>query len=50
MGKFVLGLNRVIISRTGPFAYALVDVGAATMLGALSYVFLPGDIERIVPD
>ena len=40
----------VTIDRTGSFSYALVYVGAAAMLGALSYVFLLGDIERIVLD
>jgi ACS family D-galactonate transporter-like MFS transporter len=40
----------VTISLTGSFSYALVYVGAAALLGALSYVFLLGDIERIVLD
>ena len=40
----------VTISRTGSFSYALLYVGAAALLGALSYVFLLGDIERIVLD
>jgi ACS family D-galactonate transporter-like MFS transporter len=39
-----------IIGATGSFTYALAYVGAAAMLGALSYVFLLGDIERIVLD
>jgi ACS family D-galactonate transporter-like MFS transporter len=36
-----------IITLTGSFHYALAYVGAAALLGALSYVFLLGDIERI---
>ena len=38
----------VIIGRTGSFFYALAYVGAAALLGALSYVFLLGDVKRIV--
>jgi MFS transporter, ACS family, D-galactonate transporter len=37
-----------IIGATGSFYYALAYVGAAALLGAFSYVFLLGDIERIV--
>lgn len=37
-----------IIGATGSFFYALAYVGAAALLGALSYVFLLGNIERIV--
>jgi len=37
-----------IISLTGSFFYALAYVGAAALFGALCYVFLLGDIERIV--
>jgi len=37
-----------IIGRTGSFFYALAYVGAAALLGALSYVFLLGDVKRIV--
>ncbi len=37
-----------IIGATGSFFYALAYVGAAALLGALSYVFLLGDVERIV--
>ena len=37
-----------IIDATGSFYYALAYVGAAALLGALSYVFLLGDVERIV--
>jgi len=37
-----------IIGRTDSFFYALAYVGAAALLGALSYVFLLGDVKRIV--
>ena len=37
-----------IIGATGSFFYALAYVGAAALLGALSYVFLLGNVERIV--
>jgi len=37
-----------IIDATGSFFYALAYIGAAALLGALSYVFLLGDVERIV--
>ena len=37
-----------IIGKTGSFFYALAYVGAAALLGALSYVFLLGDVKRIV--
>jgi ACS family D-galactonate transporter-like MFS transporter len=40
----------VTIGLTGSFSYALVYVGATALLGALSYVLLLGDIERIVLD
>ncbi len=36
-----------IIGLTGSFAYALAYVAAAALLGAFSYVFLLGNIERI---
>jgi ACS family D-galactonate transporter-like MFS transporter len=39
-----------IIDATGSFYYALAYVGAAALLGAFSYVFLMGDVERIVLD
>ena len=39
-----------IIGATGSFFYALAYVGAAALLGALSYVFLLGDVERIMLD
>jgi ACS family D-galactonate transporter-like MFS transporter len=37
-----------IIGATGSFFYALAYVGTAALLGAFSYVFLLGNIERIV--
>jgi ACS family D-galactonate transporter-like MFS transporter len=37
-----------IIDATGSFFYALAYVGTAALLGAFSYVFLLGNIERIV--
>ena len=36
-----------IIGATGSFFYALAYVGAAALLGAFSYIFLLGNIERI---
>lgn len=36
-----------IISATGSFFYALIYIGAAALLGVLSYVFILGDIHRI---
>ena len=39
-----------IIGATGSFYYALAYVGAVAMLGALSYVFVLGDVKRIVLD
>jgi ACS family D-galactonate transporter-like MFS transporter len=36
-----------VIETTGSFYYALAYVGAAALGGALSYVFLLGDVERI---
>jgi ACS family D-galactonate transporter-like MFS transporter len=39
-----------IIGATGSFFYALAYVGAAALIGALSYVFVLGDVERIVLD
>ena len=36
-----------ILSATGSFQWALAFVGATAMLGALSYIFLLGDIRRI---
>ena len=37
-----------IIGATGSFFYALAYGGAMPLIGALSYVFLLGDLERIV--
>jgi ACS family D-galactonate transporter-like MFS transporter len=39
-----------IIGATGSFFYALAYVGAAALLGAFSYIFLLGNIERITLD
>jgi ACS family D-galactonate transporter-like MFS transporter len=36
-----------IVSATGSFEYALAFVGAVALCGALSYIFLLGDIHRI---
>jgi len=40
----------VIVQKTGSFYYALTYVGAAALLGALSYIFILGDIRRIEID
>jgi ACS family D-galactonate transporter-like MFS transporter len=40
----VIGL---IVATTGSFFYALAYVGAAALLGALSYVFVVGDVRRV---
>jgi ACS family D-galactonate transporter-like MFS transporter len=37
-----------IVAVTSSFYYALAFIGTIALLGALSYVFLLGDIERIV--
>ena len=37
-----------IFEATGSFFYALAYIGAAALLGAFSYVFLLGDVKRIV--
>jgi len=37
----------VIVSATGSYAYALIYVGAAALLGAVGYVFVLGDVKRI---
>jgi ACS family D-galactonate transporter-like MFS transporter len=37
----------LVIGATGSFFYALLYIGAAALLGAFSYVFLLGDVERI---
>lgn len=36
-----------IISATGSFFYALAYVGAAALLGVLSYIFVVGDVHRV---
>lgn len=36
-----------IIAATGSFFYALIYVGAAALLGVVSYVFIIGDLHRI---
>ncbi|SAK91127.1 MFS transporter [Caballeronia ptereochthonis] len=41
----VVGL---IVNATGSFVYALGFISAVTLVGALSYVFVVGDIRRIV--
>lgn len=43
----VIGL---IVAKTGSFSYALAYVGAAALLGALSYVFIVGDVRRVDMD
>jgi ACS family D-galactonate transporter-like MFS transporter len=40
----VIGL---IVNATGSFGYALAFISAVTLLGALSYLFVVGDIKRI---
>jgi MFS transporter, ACS family, D-galactonate transporter len=40
----VIGL---IVAKTGSFFYALSYVGAAALLGALSYIFIVGDVRRV---
>jgi MFS transporter, ACS family, D-galactonate transporter len=39
-----------IIGATGSFYYALAYIGATALAGAFSYVFVLGDVERIVLD
>ncbi|WP_233829498.1 MFS transporter [Paraburkholderia sp. ZP32-5] len=41
----VIGL---IVGATGSFVYALAFISAVTLVGALSYLFVVGDIKRIV--
>jgi MFS transporter, ACS family, D-galactonate transporter len=43
----VIGL---IVAKTGSFFYALAYVGAAALIGALSYVFIVGDVRRVEID
>lgn len=40
----VIGL---IVAKTGSFFYALTYVGAAALIGALSYIFIIGDVRRV---
>jgi ACS family D-galactonate transporter-like MFS transporter len=40
----VIGL---IVAKTGSFFYALSYVGAAALIGALSYLFIVGDVHRV---
>jgi ACS family D-galactonate transporter-like MFS transporter len=40
----VIGL---VVNATGSFVYALAFISAITLLGALSYIFVVGDIKRI---
>ena len=37
----------VLVGATGSYAYALLYVGAAALLGAVGYVFVLGNVERI---
>lgn len=39
-----------VVGATGSFRYALLYVGAVAMLGALSYIFVLGDIRRLEAD
>jgi MFS transporter, ACS family, D-galactonate transporter len=36
-----------IVAKTGSFFYALSYVGAAALVGALSYIFIVGDVRRV---
>jgi len=39
-----------IVSTTGSFVDALLFVGGVALLGALSYIFILGDVRRIELD
>jgi len=39
-----------IVARTGSFVYTLVFISILALIGALSYIFLLGDVKRIVID
>ncbi len=39
-----------IVATTGSFFYALAFIGLVALMGALSYIFILGDVERIVLD
>ncbi len=41
---FMIGL---IVNATGSFVYAMVFISGVTLVGALSYIFVVGDIRRI---
>ncbi|WP_287190888.1 MFS transporter [Paraburkholderia sp.] len=43
----VIGL---IVAKTGSFFYALGYVGVAALIGALSYIFIVGDVRRVEID
>lgn len=43
----VIGL---IVASTGSFVWALAFVGVIALIGALSYIFILGDVERMVLD
>ena len=36
-----------IVATTGSFHYALAYAGVVALIGALSYIFILGDVERI---
>ncbi len=38
----------VIISATGNFFYALIYVGVTALIGVIAYIFIIGDIKRII--
>ena len=38
----------VIISMTGNFFYALIYIGLTALIGVIAYIFIIGDIKRIV--
>ncbi len=39
-----------IVATTGSFFYALAFIGCIALMGALSYIFILGNVERIVID
>jgi ACS family D-galactonate transporter-like MFS transporter len=43
----VIGL---IVAKTGSFFYALAYVGVAALVGALSYLFIVGEVRRVEID
>ncbi|WP_168791111.1 hypothetical protein [Paraburkholderia aromaticivorans] len=40
----------LIVEKTGSFFYALGYVGVAALIGALSYIFIVGDVRRVEID